>query len=44
MANKLGSGDQFPPMALKLLDGNSLTLPDDLEADYNVVLIYRGHW
>lgn len=44
MAIKLGTGDQFPKLSLSLIDGTSVTLPDDLEATYTVFLIYRGHW
>lgn len=44
MAIKLGTGDQFPNLSLSLVDGTSVTLPDDLEAPYTVFLIYRGHW
>ena len=44
MAHKLDAGDQFPAMTLTLTDGGTVNLPDDLPADYNVVLFYRGHW
>jgi len=41
---KLDLGDHFPQMAISLLSGDSLTLPDDLSADSTVLLIYRGKW
>lgn len=44
MAIKLGTGDQFPSLTLNMIDGSSMTLPDDLEATYTVFLLYRGHW
>lgn len=42
--DKLRSGDQFPSLKLKMLDGSTWMLPDDFRAEYNIVLIYRGHW
>ena len=44
MAKKLGTGDSFPKMSLKLVDGGSLELPGGLDAKYRIVLFYRGHW
>ena len=44
MADKLNSGDSFPTLTLDLVDGAKLTLPDDLDARYKVILFYRGHW
>jgi hypothetical protein len=44
MAEKLGIGAAFPSLTLDLVDGRSLTVPDDLDARYKVVLFYRGHW
>ena len=44
MAAKLDSGDTFPATTLRLVGGESITLPDDLTTDYGVVLFYRGHW
>ena len=44
MADKLNTGDTFPRLSLNLADGGTLALPDDLEARYNVILFYRGHW
>ncbi|MFQ5353134.1 MAG: hypothetical protein ACE5D3_08680 [Candidatus Binatia bacterium] len=41
---KLDAGAQFPTLELKLLEGGSLVVPDDLETDYAVLLFYRGHW
>jgi hypothetical protein len=44
MAAKLGTGDPFPRLALNLVDGSSLALPEGLDAKYKVILFYRGHW
>ena len=44
MAAKLSTGDPFPRLTLKLVDGRSLELPDGLDAKYKIVLFYRGHW
>ena len=44
MAQKLNSGEPFPKMTLKLVDGSTLELPDGLDAKYKVILFYRGHW
>ena len=44
MAEKLNTGDTFPALTLDLVDGTKLTVPQDLDARYNVLLFYRGHW
>ena len=44
MAQKLDAGDRFPGMTLTLTGGGTVSLPDDLSSDYNVILFYRGHW
>ena len=44
MAQKLGTGETFPNLTLKLVDGGALELPHGLEGRYKVVLFYRGHW
>ena len=41
----LDIGDSFPNLTLNLVGGaGPVSLPDDLQADYNIVLFYRGHW
>ena len=42
MNEKLKDGDQFPDFPLNLVDGSTLTLPGQPEAEYLVVLFYRG--
>jgi len=44
MAAKLDSGDPFPKLTLKLVDGGTLELPAGLNGRYNIILFYRGHW
>ena len=44
MAEKLGTGEVFPYMALDLVDGGKLELPGGLDARYTIILFYRGHW
>ena len=47
MAGKLDAGAQFPALTLDLVDGpgvRRVTLPDDIDTPYAVVLMYRGHW
>ena len=44
MATKLDSGDKFPSTTLQLVGGGEVTLPDQLETQYGVVLFYRGYW
>ena len=44
MAHKLDAGDRFPAMTLTLTGGGTVSLPDDLSSNYNIILFYRGHW
>jgi len=44
MAEKLNLLDRFPSMTLSLAGGGSVTLPDEIETPYAIVLFYRGHW
>ena len=44
MAGKLDTGDTFPSVTLNMVGGGTVTVPDDLDAKYLVVLFYRGHW
>lgn len=40
----LSPGDVFPSLSVPRVGGGSLTVPDDLEGRYGVVLFYRGSW
>lgn len=44
MAGKLNLMDTFPTIELSLVGGGRLTLPDQIETPYAIVLFYRGHW
>jgi len=44
MTNKLDSGGQLPSMDLQLGESDTLTLPNDINTPYLVLLFYRGHW
>ena len=44
MAEKLDIGARFPSLDLNLVGGGTLALPDGLDADYKIILFYRGHW
>ena len=44
MAEKLQQGDRLPSVTLQLVDGGTITLPDDASTRYTALLFYRGHW
>jgi len=44
MGDKLRSGDTLPAVTLNLVGGGNVTLPDEIESDFAVLLFYRGHW
>ena len=44
MANPLNLGGTFPTLAFNTTDDRVITLPDDIQTPYAVVLFYRGHW
>jgi peroxiredoxin len=44
MGEKLQQGDRFPTLTLKLADGGTIRLPDEVPTHYAAVLFYRGHW
>jgi hypothetical protein len=44
MGEKLQQGDRFPSLTLKLADGGTIRLPDEMPTRYAAVLFYRGHW
>ena len=37
-------GDKFPEISLSLINGGLLTLPDQMEGRYIVLLFFRGNW
>ena len=44
MAEKLNLLDTFPSIKLSVAGGGTLTLPEDIETPYAILLFYRGHW
>ncbi|MEK9683386.1 MAG: hypothetical protein VW226_02460 [Rhodospirillaceae bacterium] len=44
MSEKLGIGNQFPDITLKLVGGKSLNIPQGMDGKYKIILFYRGHW
>lgn len=44
MSKKLGIGDAFPSMTIKLAAGGTIDLPGGMASKYGVILFYRGHW
>lgn len=40
----LDAGETFPSYEVALVDGRSVRIPDQLDKEYNVLLIYRGSW
>jgi hypothetical protein len=44
MGEKLQQGDRFPALTLKLVQGGTMHLPDEMLTHYAAILFYRGHW
>ncbi len=44
MSEKLNAGDTLPEVVLSRIGGESLSVPKDIDADFGIVLFYRGHW
>ena len=44
MGEKLDAGATLPRITLRIADGGTLSVPDELGPGYGVVLFYRGHW
>lgn len=44
MPEKLQQGDRLPPINLKLVDGDELTLPRGTASRYVALLFFRGEW
>ncbi len=43
-AKFLDANDVFPSLELKLISGETLSLPEGAGEGYGVVLFYRGYW
>ena len=44
MVEKLGTGDVFPSLSLKIAGGGTINLPEGLDKPLTAVLFYRGYW
>ncbi len=44
METQLRSGDQFPSLDLKLVNGGTVRIPEEIQSPYAVLLFHRGHW
>ncbi len=44
MPDWLIQGDTLPSVTLNLIDGGTMTLPDDISGRYVALLFYRGNW
>lgn len=44
MASKLVQGDKLPRITFDLIDGGTITLPDEMPGRYLALLFYRGNW
>jgi hypothetical protein len=44
MGEKLQQGDRFPALTLKLVQGGTVRLPDEIPNRYAAVLFYHAHW
>jgi peroxiredoxin len=44
MSDHLENGDDFPTITAPAVEGEPLTLPDDLDDLWSVLIFYRGHW
>ena len=42
MGEKLQQGDRFPSLTLKLVQGGTIRLPDEMPTRHAAVLFYRG--
>ncbi len=41
---RLFTNDPFPTITGTTVDGKTVTLPDDADGSWSVLLFYRGHW
>ena len=44
MPSPLDLMDTFPSITLSIPGGGTLTLPEEVETPYAILLFYRGHW
>ena len=44
MAKQLNPGDRFPDYTVRLTNGRTLRIPQELTGEYAVIIFYRGVW
>jgi len=44
ISKTLDADDLFPSIQFNLIDGTSLTFPEDAGNKYSLLLVYRGTW
>ena len=44
MARQLNPGDPFPNYHIQAAVGRTLSIPQDLDGEYAVIIFYRGIW
>ncbi len=44
MGEQLRSGNYFPSLDLRLVNGGVIRVPDEIPTPYGVLLVHRGHW
>ena len=42
--SKLQQGDRLPSIPLSIINGETLTLPEQMPSRYLALLFYRAHW
>lgn len=41
---RLENGARFPSLTASVVDDDEMTLPDDLQGSWSLIVFYRGHW
>lgn len=41
---RLEKDDTLPTLTASAVEGGQMTLPDDFEGAWSVLVFYRGHW
>ncbi|MFW6088331.1 MAG: hypothetical protein ACODAB_01175 [Gemmatimonadota bacterium] len=42
--NRLDDGDRLPSLTAPVVGDGEITLPDDVEGSWSLIVFYRGHW
>lgn len=41
---RLENGQRFPEITASVVDGSPMTLPEEIEGVWALLIFYRGHW